>query len=127
MTLLADQWDEHSFASSRDQNIAHLEALIQQPTPTGLHKLIIVDDIMYLHSMRRAIYVIARDLEVHHFFVVRVVADYSTALTRNSIRPDSKRVSEETLLKIFNYFEEPNNSLVHERNSFIVDTASVER
>lgn len=124
---MADQWDEHSFASSRDQNIAQLEALIQQPTPNELHKLIVVDDIMYLHSMRRAIYVIARDLEVHHLFVVRVVADYATALTRNSIRPDSKRVSEETLLKIFNRFEEPNHNLVHERNSFIVDTASVER
>ena len=123
---MADQWDEHSFGSSREQNIAQLEGLIRRPSLDGLRKVIIVDDIMYLHSMRRAIYVKARDLEVHHLFVVRVVADYLTARTRNSLRPDSKRVTEEALLKIFDRFEEPNQSLVHERNSFIVDTTSPE-
>ena len=121
---MADQWDEDSFGTSREKNIAQLQDLIQQPTLNGLHKLIIVDDIMYLHSMRRAIYVKTRDLEVHDLFIIRVSADYSTALTRNSLRPDSKRVAEETLLKIFNRFEEPNTSLVHERNSFVVDTMS---
>ena len=124
---MADQWDEHSFGSSRKQNIAQLEDLIRQPALDGLHKLIIVDDIMYLHSMRRAIYVKARDLEVHHLFVIRVVTDYLIALTRNSLRTDSKRIKDETLLKIFTRFEEPNSSLVHERNSFIVDTTSSER
>jgi tRNA uridine 5-carbamoylmethylation protein Kti12 len=124
---MADQWDKDSFGTSRERNIAQLQDLIQQPALDGLHKLIIVDDIMYLHSMRRAIYVKARDLDVHNLFVIRVSADYSTALTRNSLRPDSKRVAEETLLKIFNRFEEPNNSLVHERNSFFVDTMSSER
>lgn len=124
---MADQWDEDSFGTSREQNIAQLQDLIQQPAQDGLHKLIIVDDIMYLHSMRRAIYAKARDLDVRNLFVIRVSADYSTALTRNSLRPDSKRVAEETLLRIFNRFEEPNISLVHERNSFVVDTMSAVR
>jgi tRNA uridine 5-carbamoylmethylation protein Kti12 len=121
---MADQWDEDSFGTSREKNIAQLQDLIQQPALDGLHKLIIVDDIMYLHSMRRAIYVKTRDLDIHNPFVIRVSADYSTALTRNSLRPDSKRVAEDTLLRIFNQFEEPNTSLVHERNNYVVDTMS---
>lgn len=125
--FMADQWDEDSFGTSREKNIAQLQDLMQQPALDGLHKLVIVDDIMYLHSMRRAIYVKARDLDVPNLFVVRVSADYSTARTRNSLRPHSKRVAEETLRKIFNRFEEPNISLVHERNSFVVDTMSSQR
>lgn len=124
---MADQWDEDSFGTSREKNIAQLQDLIQQPALDGLHKVVIVDDIMYLHSMRRAIYVKAKNLDVHNLFIIRVSADYFTALTRNSLRPDSKRVAEETLLKIFNRFEEPNTSLVHERNNYVVDTMSSER
>lgn len=99
-------------------------ALLKGPS---FHTVIIVDDIMYLHSMRRSIYVICRDLDVQHLIIVRVVADLELAMSRNSARPDSTRISNETLRRIFSRFEEPNKTLVHERHSFVVDNSRFHR
>jgi tRNA uridine 5-carbamoylmethylation protein Kti12 len=122
-------WDDCSFRKSRETGILQLQEMIRIATlkaPTS-HTVIIVDDIMYLHSMRRAIYVICRDLSVHHLMIVRVVADLELAMSRNSSRPDSRRISDETIRKIFSRFEEPNRSLVHERLNFVIDNSCYRR
>ena len=87
----------------------------------------IVDDIMYLHSMRRAVYVACRDMGVDHLLNVRVTSNLSTALIRNSFRTESRKVAEEVVRKIFTQFEELNASLSHEKRSFIVNCNSQER
>lgn len=125
----SDLWDESSFRKSRERGIEQLQEMIgiaAQNAPTS-DAVIIVDDIMYLHSMRRAIYVICRDLNVHHLMIVRVVADLELAMSRNSSRPDSRRMSDETMRKIFSRFEEPDNSLVHERHNFVLDNTCCQR
>ena len=88
------------------------------------HSVIIVDDIMYLHSMRRAAYVTTRDLGIHNLLIVRVTTDLSVALARNSLRMGSRRMSDETVSKIFNNFEEPNSTLVHEKVNLRIDTST---
>lgn len=77
---------------------------------------------MYLHSMRREIYVIIRDLDVHNLFVVRVKTGLSIALLRNSVRSESTTVNEETINNIFHQFEEPNYKLVYEKLNGVIDT-----
>jgi tRNA uridine 5-carbamoylmethylation protein Kti12 len=129
INCFSELWDECSFRKSRESGILQLQEMIRIATlkaPTS-HTVIIVDDIMYLHSMRRAIYVLCRDLNVHHLMIVRVVADIELAMSRNSSRPDSKRISDETMRKIFCRFEEPNRSLVHERHSFVFDNSCYRR
>ena len=126
-------WDEHSFRASRDEGILQLQRMITSSTPAvdksnGVsypnHTVIIVDDIMYLHSMRRAVYVATRDLLVRSLITVRVTANLSASLSRNSLREDSRRMSDETVTRIYNQFEELNASLVHERVSTTVDTST---
>ena len=126
-------WDEHSFRASRDEGILQLQRMIASSTPAvdksnGVshlnHTVIIVDDIMYLHSMRRAVYVATRDLLVRSLITVRVTANLSASLSRNSLREDSRRMSDETVTRIHNQFEELNTSLVHERVSTTVDTST---
>ena len=134
---ISDLWDDNSFRRSREGGILRLRQMIAaakdiaslDTTPKALHtskehSVIIVDDIMYLHSMRRAVYVSTRDLDVHHLLIVRVTADLPIALARNSLRVESKRMSDETVKKIFNNFEEPNSSNVHEKFSLCVDTTT---
>ena len=126
-------WDEHSFRASRDEGILQLQRMITSSTApvdksNGVshlnHTVIIVDDIMYLHSMRRAVYVATRDLLVRSLITVRVTANLSASLSRNSLREDSRRMSDETVTRIYNQFEELNTSLVHERVSTTVDTST---
>ena len=93
-------------------------------TASNEHSVIIVDDIMYLHSMRRAAYVATRDLGIHNLLIVRVTTDLSVALARNSLRMGSRRMSDETVSKIFNGFEEPNSTLVHEKVNLRIDTST---
>ena len=128
-------WDEHSFRASRDEGILQLQRMITSSTAAvdksnGVshlnHTVIIVDDIMYLHSMRRAVYVATRDLLVRSLITVRVTANLSASLSRNSLREDSRRMSDETVTRIYNQFEELNTSLVHERVSTTVDTSTEE-
>jgi tRNA uridine 5-carbamoylmethylation protein Kti12 len=125
----SELWDECSFRKSRETGILQLQEMLRIATLKAQtsHTVIIVDDIMYLHSMRRAVYVICRDLHVHHLMIVRVVADLELAMSRNSSRPDSRRISDETMSKIFACFEEPNRSLVHERHSFVIDNSCYRR
>ena len=125
----SDLWDKNSFRTTRESGLLQLQGMIRTATlnaPTS-HTVIIVDDIMYLHSMRRAIYVICRDLNVHHLMIVRVFANLELAMSRNSSRMNSSRISDETMRKIFSRFEEPNKSLVHERHSFLVDNSCYQR
>ena len=91
------------------------------------HTVIVVDDIMYLHSMRRAVYTAARDLGVRNLIAVRVAVDLPLAVARNSLRDESRRMSEDTINKIYSQFEELNSSLVHEKVNTSIDTTSHDR
>jgi tRNA uridine 5-carbamoylmethylation protein Kti12 len=82
---------------------------------------------MYLHSMRREVYVRARDGGVDHMLVIHVKTPLESALLRNSLRVGSARVDEAAIRKIFERFEEPNRALVHEKINLTVNTDTSER
>jgi tRNA uridine 5-carbamoylmethylation protein Kti12 len=82
---------------------------------------------MYLHSMRREVYVKARDGGVDHMLVVHVKTSLECALLRNSSRLGGARIEDATIQKIFERFEEPNPALVHEKLNIEVSTDTFER
>lgn len=82
--------------------------------------VILIDDIMYLKSMRREIYVIARDKGIP-VFTVWVKVDFEIAKQRNLCRPMECRVSDAAMNRIFIGFEPPVSSLIFDRCNYTVN------
>ena len=127
-------WTERSFADSRAAGMGALHAALLSYTSTtsspssssssSSDGVVMVDDIMYLHSMRREVYVAARDGGAHHLLVVHVEAPLAMALARNAARAPAARVEEEAVRRMHGRFERPNGSLVHEKMHLTVDTST---
>jgi tRNA uridine 5-carbamoylmethylation protein Kti12 len=119
--------------------------------------LIIVDDIMYLRSMRRELYVITRDHGVP-LVIVWMKSCLDVCLARNRSRNDRintsnddnnttssccidrhitesihsidrrvKLVTDDTILRIHGAFEEPTSEFIFDRHHIVVDSDSVDR
>lgn len=87
--------------------------------PTNLH-VTIVDDIMHLRSMRREVYVLARDRGVP-IISVWISADIETAFARNHLRTGAERIPEDTIMKIHSALQPPDPVHIFDRNSITVD------
>ena len=107
--------------------------------------LIIVDDIMYLRSMRRELYVITRDHGVP-LVTVWMKSCLDVCLARNRSRNDNtstscridrhsiesihsidrraKLVTDDTILRIHGAFEEPTSEFIFDRYHIVVDSDS---
>ena len=132
--VVSEDWNETTFRESRDRALAALKELLaanvcsstssssssSSPTHRQKRHLIIVDDIMYLTSMRREVYSIARQLLIPTV-VVWISVELQLAIDRNGQRVAAAKVSEEAIKKIHSRFEAPNSSNAAERISFIVD------
>lgn len=126
-----EEWNETSFKESRQRGLECLQGMLaekqsrqdqqdqhdQHDQPAD--KIVIVDDIMYLHSMRREIYTIARD-NGYILLIVCVKAELDVCLSRNSLRPVNQRVASQAIENIFAKFEFPNSTLVCDRYNVIV-------
>ena len=83
-------------------------------------QITIVDDIMHLRSMRREVYVIARDRGVP-VITVWINTDIETALARNRLRTGREKIDEDAIWKIHNTLQPPDPVHVFDRHSFTVD------
>ena len=121
-------WTERSFAESRETGMDTVKQHLENSTSSSsCDTVILVDDIMYLHSMRREMYVLARDYGAHHMLIVHVNADIHVALARNAIRDVSTQVEEMSIRRMFDRFEQPNQKLVHEKHVVHVDANNEDR
>ena len=68
--------------------------------------ILVIDDIMYLKSMRREVYVLARDRQIP-LLTVWASAALETAILRNEMRPTEQRVTRDAIERIFTQFEAP--------------------
>lgn len=57
----ADDWDENSYKKIKEKNILYLKTIFQNSLSKQVHTIIIIDDLMYLRSMRKEMYVLNRD------------------------------------------------------------------
>ena len=88
--------------------------------------LILVDDIMYLRSMRREVYVIARDCNIP-IIVVWVNTPLEVALQRNSQRSGKQHIEEQTIIKIHAALEPPDAQHICDRVHIVIDGACENR
>jgi tRNA uridine 5-carbamoylmethylation protein Kti12 len=128
ITFSSGDWNESTFHTFRQQNMhtvaTHIESVAttirnREETPS----VVIIDDLMYLRSMRREIYVMARD---HHvpLLVVWVKADINVALDRNSHREGRARIKEETMRRICEQLQPPDASFIFDRVHMVIDNNS---
>ena len=118
-----DNWDESTFYLSRVNCFAKLNSIICDDSPK---QCIIVDDNMYLHSMRRQIYIISRKHRMNRF-VLWVNTDIAVALERNIQRDETSKVDERTIIKMHSQFEKPSNKHIADRYSLTIDGSSFKR
>ena len=107
------------------------------------HGMIIVDDIMYLRSMRRELYVITRDQGIP-LVTVWIKASLELCLDRNQKRKTmcsgidsvdgppcngdeaayhhNKVVTDGTILRLYDAFEEPSSEFIFDRHHIVVDS-----
>ena len=126
-------WDENSFKILRNGNLKRIEEEqarifdVQADQRSGsMPGILVVDDIMYLRSMRREVYVIARDHSVP-FISVWVKASLETALARNMLRMGKEYIDEITIWKIHAELEPPNPVMIFDRHSITIDGEDNER
>lgn len=125
-------WDESSFKRLRKCNLDKVNDIVDSlPVSTtaesnGFPGLILVDDIMYLRSMRREVYVVAREKNIP-IIVVWINTPLEVALQRNSQRVGMQHIDEETITKIHNSLEPPDSQRICDRNHVIIDGACEDR
>ena len=122
-----DVWSERTFADSRKTGLDTVKQHLENSSSSSCDTVILVDDIMYLHTMRREMYVLARDYGAHHILIVHVTADIEVALARNALRDVSTKVEEESIRRMFDRFEPPNHKLTHEKHVVHIDANNEER
>jgi tRNA uridine 5-carbamoylmethylation protein Kti12 len=96
-----------------------MDEMVLSEVQNKVSKIIIVDDIMYLRSMRRQIYCIARD---HTCKLLTIFIDTvpNIARSRNSRRTEKDRVDDEAMEKIISRFERPNHEFICDRNHLVI-------
>lgn len=117
----SDLWDEYTFKISREKSFEALRSIFMENIGNRTNKVLLVDDICYLKSMRRKLYTLARD---HGFatIIVHINVELEVALRRNVCRDVSRRVHEDTIRKIHRCFESPlTSNNIADRYSFELD------
>ena len=115
--ILFEDWNDYSYRFNRNIHMGTVEAKLKE----SCVDLVIVDDIMYLCSMRRELYVLARSSKAS-FVCIQLFASLPTALYRNNFREGKARISENVVKKIHAAFENLDTKRTAERYSIIVST-----
>jgi tRNA uridine 5-carbamoylmethylation protein Kti12 len=142
-----DIWNEHSFREGRKLALSALDGLLQlhnnghvgpctesnaqvEPVSTACtydcsksRTIVLVDDIMYLRSMRKKVFHMCQ-LYRAPLLTVYVSADLATALLRNSTRIGDAYVQEETIRRIATDFEVPDSLYATDRHTVTYDASS---
>lgn len=123
--FVTEDWNQTSFKEGREKGLSILSNLVQafneKPASDAITTVIIVDDIMYLKSMRRKVYVVARDNNCP-LITVLVDAELRTILERNAARHGKARIEQSVIHKIHSNFENPCSSMVFDRHNLVIRT-----
>lgn len=126
--------DSDSFHRIRQEGVALLESILTEHTSSTVaasghgrtNSVAIVDDVMHLRSMRRAMYKLARTHRAPSM-VVHVKTDLSVALSRNARRSGIARVPDDVIEKLHDQFDAPSVKAISDRCYVVVDGNSTER
>jgi tRNA uridine 5-carbamoylmethylation protein Kti12 len=127
------EWNESSYHLMRKICDEQLKRILSTPSKTTTEKetstsstqslppVVIIDDNMYLRSMRREIYVTCRNMKVPSL-TVWIKTDPEIAFQRNQFRNQfqSGNVSTESFQRICTSFQQPDNRFIFDRHSLVV-------
>lgn len=115
-----DEWDETTFKTYRATAITKIRDMIEASVNDGESiRRLVVDDLMYLSSMRHEVYRLTRDLMIP-MAVVWINTSLETALERNSKRCTEAVIDPDTIQRIHDSFEAPNPTSICDRVSDII-------
>ena len=149
--FFAELWSDGTFKTGRQEALESLSNLLKQDpistsstspsssssaaaaaadttirdTLSSNNKLILVDDIMHLKSMRKQVFQLCR-LHRAPLLTVYVSTPLEIALQRNRARIAETAVSEASLRKLFEEFEVPDARFVHDRHVVSIDTSCLQ-
>lgn len=115
-----EDWNDKSFGYNRGIHKELINAKLKESDVD----IVIVDDIMYLCSMRRELYTLARSHNAA-LVCIQLSASLSTILYRNSLRHGRARISENTIIKIHGAFENVDAKRTAEKYSIVVSTEDI--
>ena len=81
----------------------------------------IVDDIMYLRSMRRQVYNLVRDHADCALLTVHVTCDFDLAQQRNQSRVGIERVAEASFDNVVQHFQPPTSKHICDRQLLVLE------
>ena len=99
-------------------------AVTSNPAFNEASHLTVVDDIMYLKSMRRQVYVICRELSIP-LLVVWLRCSLNLAQQRNADRAGKSHVAEVAIEKLWRAMEPPDAAFICDRNNLTVDVEGI--
>jgi tRNA uridine 5-carbamoylmethylation protein Kti12 len=122
---------EDSFSKIRIEALSNLQIIMNEKDFTDINDfkftdMVIMDDLMYLHSMRRDVYKLTRDHRIPQI-VVHVETDLETALARNAARSVSEHIPADVVTRLCLQMEAPNTTAIADRYNCTVSGQTVER
>lgn len=115
-----DKWDDNTFKASRAAAISKIKDIIGVSDDKGDPvRRLVVDDLMYLSSMRHGMYQLARNSMVP-MAVVWMNTSLETSLERNSRRGAETMIDPDVIRQIHESFEAPNPASICDRVSYVV-------
>jgi tRNA uridine 5-carbamoylmethylation protein Kti12 len=111
-----ENWDAGTFKVSRAAALSKVRELLKALQPD---EQLVVDDLMYLSSMRHEVFKVARDVQVP-MVVIWIKTDLGTCLERNEKRTEDNKIAPETVRRIHASFEPPNKSNICDRINYTV-------
>ena len=112
-----EEWDSDSFKESRKKGLDMLSRFLDGDE---IPRSIVVDDIMYLSSMRHDVYKLCRDRLVP-LVVVHLDVSLKECLASNRERPVERQVDEGAIERIYRSFERPKISSICDRLHYTVE------
>lgn len=117
-----DLWNERTFKDSRFRAQKEVERVIDGLLQLGRHSksLVLIDDIMYLRSMRKQIFILAKRKSIV-MSILWLNAPLDTCLQQNAKRQQNEFVEETTIKRIYDDFQPPSNKIVHDRLFHVIE------
>ena len=112
-------WSENTFKQYRELALNDVNQILTESNRPK-ESVLIIDDIMYLKSMRREIYVLARD-NCAKLLCIWIDCSLDNAIKRNNNRTGTGKISEESIFRVNSLFEPPDPTYITDRHYIRVD------
>ena len=112
-------WNENTFKQYREFALNDVNRVLTDSNRPK-DSVLIIDDNMYMKSMRREIYVIARDSSAK-LLCIWIDCSLDNAIKRNNDRIGAGKISDESIFRINSLFEPPDPTNITDRHYIRVD------